>query len=469
MKKDRSGDLAQLVADFVCSDLRPEGIVLDRAKIVFSDTISATVAGAASDVVGPLSAYIGVQPPAVADKVILGTNLRTTDELAAMVNGTMAAALEFDDVLSLMPGHPSAVVVSALMANNAALDSSGSDVLDAYAVGVEAGARIAQALTLDHYKRGFHTTGTLALFSAVAALARIQKLEPAMVKRCLGLAASMSSGIQGNFGTMTKPLHSGWAARNAVAAVAMATNGLTACEEIFEAEGGYFSAYGSSDSNASNIPVQFGKPWVFDDPGVTLKLFPCCYASHRAMDALIGLMRKMKLTADGLRQIRCLVPPGGLIPLKFDRPKTHFESLFSLPYALAVTALDGMPGLRSFRQERVQAGDVAQILERIEAVESPLCVEDYPDFDSTSYGSRGEVRVMVEALDGRTESASVRFAPGHPMRPMTWEQAQAKFQGCLDSAGLSTDLAFRTFPMIRDIEQLPRFRSLVESFTVKQG
>lgn len=466
MKKDRAGDLAQRVADFVCSDIQLDGTALDRAKIVFADTISATVAGAASDVIEPLRDYIGAQPPANADKVILGTGLRSSDELAAMVNGTMAAALEFDDVLSLMPGHPSAVVVAALMANDHALNASGAQVIEAYAVGVEAGARVAQALTLDHYKRGFHTTGTLALFSAVAALARIQRLSPTLVKRSLGLAASMSSGLQGNFGTMAKPLHSGWAARNAVAAVAMATAGVTACEEIFEAEGGYFSAYGSPNSNASQIPAAFGRPWVFDEPGVTLKLFPCCYASHRAMDGLMGLLRSMNLTSAGVRKVQCLVPPGGLIPLKFDRPKTHFESLFSLPYALAVTLLDGMPGLRSFRQERVLAADVASMLERIEVIESPLCVEDYPDYDNTSYGSRGEVRLRVEASDGRTDSVRVRFAPGHPQRPMSWEQAQAKFQGCLDSAGLTSDLAANTFPMIRDIERLSSFRTLVESFSV---
>lgn len=469
MKKIQTGDLAQLTADFVCSTASPQGEALDRAKIVLADTISATVAGSASDVLPPLRAYIGRDASATGDKVILGTDLRTGGEQAALVNGTMAAALEFDDVLSLMPGHPSAVVLSALVACDAALDASGREVLEAYAVGVEAGARIAQAVTLDHYKRGYHTTGTLALFSAVAALARIQRLDPQLFKRSLGLAASMSAGLQGNFGTMTKPLHSGWAARNAVAAVALVTSGLTACEQIFEVEGGFFSACGSPDSNVSRIPVPFGQPWIFEDPGVTLKLFPCCYASHRGMDGLMTLMRDMGLVAADIRRIRCQAPPGGLIPLKFARPQTHFESLFSLPYALAVTALDGMPGLASFHQARVVAPDVASMLERIEVVESPVCVADYPDFESRSYGSRGEVRVEVEATDGRVERIAIPIAPGHPQRPMTWSQAQAKFEGCLAAAGLPADLAIRTFPLIRGIESLPRMRDLVESFSLHQA
>lgn len=461
MKKDRTGDLAQLVAEFVCSDVQMDLATIDRVKIVFADTVSATVAGASSDVMGPLRAYIAAQSHASADKVVLGTNLRTSAELAAMANGTMAAALEFDDVLSLMPAHPSAVVLSALMATDAALEAPGSKVLEAYAVGVEAGARIAQAMTLDHYKRGFHATGTIALFSAVAALARVQSLSPAMVKRSLGLAASMSSGVQGNFGTMTKPLHSGWAARNAVVAVGLATSGLTACESIFEAEGGYFSAYGSERSHADRMPVLFGVPWVFDEPGVTLKLFPCCYASHRGMDGLLGLMKELDVGPSDIQQIRCQAPPGGLIPLKFARPKTHFESLFSLPYALAVTALDGMPGLASFHEKRVLSEDVAQMLERIDVVESAECVADYPDFDTKSYGSRGEVRIEVLTGDGRSARASVPVAPGHPNRPMTWEQAESKYRGCLISAGLSSVTADATFPSVRGIETIPHFKNLV--------
>lgn len=462
MKRDRPGDLAQLVADFVCSDARPAGDTLERMKLVFADTVSATVAGATSDVVAPLRSYVSSSPSASADKLVLGTELKASAEQAALLNGTMAAALEFDDVLSLMPAHPSAVVLAALMATDVALEAPGHKVLEAYAVGVEAGARIAQAMTLNHYKRGFHATGTIALFSAVAALARIQGLSPDMVKRSLGLAASMSSGVQGNFGTMTKPLHSGWAARNALVAVSLATAGLTACESIFEAEGGYFSAYGSPESNASCMPTRFGAPWVFDEPGVTLKLFPCCYANHRGMDGLIYLMKSLSISAADIQRIHCWVPPGGLIPLKFSRPKTHFESLFSLPYALAVTALDGMPGLPSFHQDRVLASDVQSMLERIQVEESAICVANHPDFDSKSYGSRGEVHVEVETHDGRTEGTHVEFAPGHPDRPMTWEQAQSKFIGCLVSAGISADHATALFPKLRNMEQVPLFRGFVQ-------
>ncbi len=158
-----------------------------------------------------------------------------------------------------------------------------------------------------------------------------------------------------------------------------------------------------------------------------------------------------------------------MIPLKFAKPKTHFESLFSLPYSLAVTALDGMPGLRSFAQSRVLSEDVAEMLSRIDVVESEDCVRDYPDYQVTSYGSRGEVRVQVETIDGRTDSQTIQIAPGHPKRPMTWSQAKSKWIGCMEAAGQSTQKAESIFPIIRELETLGNFRSLIEQLSHESG
>jgi 2-methylcitrate dehydratase PrpD len=460
---DDGRNLAAAVARFVCAPppLAPE--TFERAKKVVIDTVSANVAGASSDVLPALTEYLAQQP--AGRYPVLGTALRTSAEGAALANGTLSAALEFDDVLSIMPGHPSAVVMASLCASDKALAASGREVVEAYAVGIEAGARIAQALTLDHYKRGFHATGTVALFSAVAALSRIERFDAQQVQVALGIAASFSSGLHGNFGTMTKPLHSGWAARNAVAAVALARAGLTASTRIFETEGGYFDAYGSPASSLAHVESLFGSPWVFDEPGITLKLFPCCYATHRGIDATLELCRELGVQAQDIERVECEVPPGGLIPLKFARPRTHFESLFSMPYALAVTLLDGHPGLRSFRDERVTAPDVAAMLERIDVRESEACVADHPDYAAMSYGSRGEVRVRLHARDGRSASRHVVIAPGHPQRTPSWEQTRAKFLDCAQAAGIADDRAQALFQRIAALEAEACFGDLVAQCT----
>ena len=243
-------NLSLTIAEFIAKPPALSAGTLDKAKKVVVDTLSANIAGASSDVLPVLAKYLGQDG---GRHLVLGTCLRTTAENAALANGTMSAALEFDDVLSIMPGHPSAVVMAALCACDEALASSGAEIIESYAVGIQAGARIAQAMTLEHYKKGFHATGTIALFSAVASLARIARLDMATTQRAIGVAASFSGGLHGNFGTMTKPLHSGWAARNALAAVALARAGLTSSERIFETEGGFFDAYGSPDTIALQI------------------------------------------------------------------------------------------------------------------------------------------------------------------------------------------------------------------------
>jgi len=456
-------NLAAAIAVFVANPPALSADTLDRAKKVVVDTLSANIAGASSDVLPVLSKYMGTQ--LAGGYRVLGTPLRTSAENAALANGTMSAALEYDDVLSIMPGHPSAVVMAALCACDEALASSGGAIIEAYAVGIQAGARIAQAMTLEHYTRGFHATGTIAMFSAVAALARISGLSESMTQTAMGVAASFSGGLQGNFGTMTKPLHSGWAARNALAAVALARAGLTASNRIFETEGGYFDAYGSSDSSLALVEKTLADPWIFDEPGVTLKFFPCCYATHRGIDATLEMRKELNIAAQDVERVTCLVPPGGLIPLKFARPTTHFQSLFSMPYALAVTLLDGHPGLTSFAQSRVQAPDVAAMLQRIDVSESEFCVADHPNFASMSYGSRGEVRVEIRTRDGRTAKRTVVIAPGHPDRTLTWEQSRAKFLDCASVAGFDDNKAAGLFTRLAALETEASFGDLVAQFT----
>jgi 2-methylcitrate dehydratase PrpD len=467
LKKDRTGDLAGSVAHFVCNAPALPPVTQERACKVVTDTFAAMVAGVTSEVLAPLSRYVaaqgGISQPSHA---VLGTALRCSTEDAALINATLAAALEFDDVLSLMPAHPSAVVIAALAANCKALASSGAQILHSYAVGIEVGVRIAQAITLDHYKRGFHATGTLALFSAVAALCHVEKMDASQVKRCLGVAASMASGVQANFGSMTKPLHSGLAAKNALATVSLVQSGLTANESVFETEGGFFSAYGSDASHEDRMPAKFAAPWVLDEPGITLKLFPCCYASHRGMDALMVLMRELNVDASAIYRIEAKAPPGGLVPLKFDRPCTAFESLFSLPYALAVTALDGLPGLASFTLARVNAADVRAMLERIEVTESMDCVAHEPDWANRSYGSRGQVQVTLHTRDGRSAQTEVRISPGHPERALSWAQMEGKWTGCLCAAGFSLSRSEELFKQVRSFETLSQFSDFVEQLAL---
>jgi 2-methylcitrate dehydratase PrpD len=445
--------LTEAVAQFIqartVQDVPPEA--LDKAKKAIADTCAVILAGAGSEVAPPLLRYVE-QAGEKGTSPILGSGRTASPEMAALVNGTFGHALDFDDVLSLMPAHPSAVILPALFADPRAGKLSGKALIEAYVIGVEVGGRIGGAITVGHYHRGFHGTGTLALFSALGALAKRYRLDMATTRTAFGIASSMASGLQRNFGTMTKPLHTGWAARSALAAVNLARSGFTAALDALEAKAGFFAAYGVEASRPEAAIECLGNPWVIVDPGLALKRFPCCYASHRGMDAVLQLRQRLGLDAENLQRLECAMPPGGMRVLIYPAPKTGLEGKFSLQYALAAGVLDGQYTLRSFTDAAVNRPRIRDLLPRIRVSENPRCAGNDPLLETRSSGSRGFVEVEAVLTDGRRDAVRVDQAPGHPGRELTWADIAAKFMDCAAQARIDPRKAERALGILKRLE-----------------
>ncbi|HET7596288.1 MAG TPA: MmgE/PrpD family protein [Burkholderiales bacterium] len=451
--------VARFVHEKTSSDL-PQGAV-DKAKRAIADTFAVILAGAGSELAAPLERYLELAG-ARGDAPVLGTPHTASPEIAALLNGAFGHALDFDDVLSLMPAHPSAVILAALCASLGRETISGMRLIEAYALGIEIGGRIGSGVTVGHYHRGFHGTGTLGIFSALAALAKLRRLDVATTRTAFGIGASLASGLQRNFGTMTKALHTGWAARSALAAVDLASLGFTAARDVLEAKAGFFAAYGTADSDPAAGAAALGNPWVLIDPGLALKRFPCCYAAHRGMDAVLALKARHGFAAEDIEHLTCAMPPGGMRALIHPRPKSGLEGKFSLPYALAAGVLDGRYGLRSFTDEAVQRPAIARLLERIEAREDPRCAGDDPAFESLSPGSRGFVEVEVVLKNGVRDISRVDRPPGHPSRELTWGDIEAKFADCAAHACMPQAHASRAFSRLRHLESLGDMATLID-------
>jgi 2-methylcitrate dehydratase PrpD len=445
--------LTEALAEFIqangLQNLPPEA--LDKAKKAIADTFAAVLAGAGSEVAPPLLRYVE-QAGEQGASPILGSGRAVSPEMAALVNGTFGHALDFDDVLSLMPAHPSAVILPALIADPWAGKLSGKALIESYVIGVEVGGKIGFAITVGHYHRGFHGTGTLAIFSALGALAKRDRLDVATTRTAFGIASSMASGLQRNFGTMTKPLHTGWASRSALAAVNLARSGFTAAADALEAPAGFFAAYGVEASRPEAAIDLLGKPWVIVDPGLALKRFPCCYASHRGMDGVLRLNQRLGLNAENLERLECRMPPGGMRVLIYPRPKTGLEGKFSLQYALAAGVLDGEYTLWSFTDEAVNRPRIHDLLGRISAREDPRCAGNDPLLETRSSGSRGFVEVEAVLADGWRETVRVDQAPGHPSRELTWDDIAAKFMDCAAQARIDLGKAERALDTLAHLE-----------------
>jgi 2-methylcitrate dehydratase PrpD len=450
--------LAEFIHVKTLGDVPPEA--LDKAKKAIADTFAVILAGAGSEVAPPLLRYVGQSGESGASP-ILGSGRTASPEMAALVNGTFGHALDFDDVLSLMPAHPSAVIIPALCAASRAGQLAGSAFIEAYVIGVEVGGQIGAAITVGHYHRGFHGTGTLAIFSALSALAKCYGLDMVTTQTAFGIAASMASGLQRNFGTMTKPLHTGWASRSALAAVQLARSGFTAAPDVLEAPAGFFVAYGVEASYPEAAINRLGNPWVIVDPGLALKRFPCCYAAHRGMDGVLQLKQCLGLNAANLERLECRMPPGGMRVLIYPQPQTGLEGKFSLQYALAAGVLDGTYTLWSFTDAAVNRPQIHDLLTRISVGEDPRCADNDPLLETRSSGSRGFVEVEAVLQDGRRKTVRVDQAPGHPSRQLTWDDIAAKFMDCAAQARLDAGKAQRALGLLTRLETCPDIGEVV--------
>jgi 2-methylcitrate dehydratase PrpD len=444
--------VAQFIHDKSLADF-PDGAI-DKAKKVIVDTVAVILSGADSEVAEPLHEYLrrSGELSGGGSTPILGTALRCSPETAALINGTYGHALDFDDVLSMMPAHPSAVIIPAVFAGVTHKTLTGKTLIEAQVMGIEVGGKIGLAITTEHYHRGFHGTGTLAMFCGVAALAKTHNLDVATTRIAFGIASSMASGIRRNFGTMTKPLHTGLAARNALQAVNLAMSGFTAAEDGLEGKAGFFASYGTKESDPQVALDGLGKPWIITDPGIALKRFPCCYASHRGIDGTLALKTKHGFKADDIARLECRMPEGGMEVLTFDNPQTGLEGKFSLQYSIAAAALDGHCGIWTFTDEAVRRAEIKALLKRTRAYETPECRGDDPLFDTRSSGSRGFVEVEIELNNGTKDGLRVPKPPGHPSRELTWDDLEAKFSDCAREAKIAETKAQQAFTALRNLE-----------------
>jgi 2-methylcitrate dehydratase PrpD len=400
-------EVAGAVAHFVRStslDAIPAE-VRERAKRVVADTAAAIIAGSSGDVAAPLAHYLD-RSRATGPSRVIGWGDAVPAETAAFVNATLGHSLDYDDVVTLYPAHPSSVVISALLASDEEVPLDGDRFLEAYIVGVEAGAQIGRGIGLGHYNRGFHATGTLAPFAGIAALAKIYSLDEKEIRRALGVGASFSSGMRRNFGTMSKPMHSGWAARSATVAVELVRVGWTANDAIFEGPDGFFAMYGDEESDLGAVAPALGVPYVYLDPGVALKKYPCCYGVHRAIDAVLEI-RDAVLPADAVERIECRLPPLGLTQLPYRFPDTGLEAKFSMEYTLGATLIDGAITLESFSEEAVRRPEVRALYGRMDIARSATARRTRRStVRSASWRSRSPRRVGRPSRHGSTRRSA---------------------------------------------------------------
>lgn len=394
-----------------------------RARWAVIDTIGVAIAAQRDPSFTTLARTIGVGSES-GESIVLPTRTRTTATQAALLNGTAGHALDFDDVADEIWGHPSVVLVPALLAVAESVGSSGRDFLEAYVAGFEVACAIASGLPIaPHYARGWHPTATVGILGAAAGAARLLHLDKTRTRSALGIAASMASGSRQNFGTMTKPLHAGLAARDAVLAAQLAGNGFTADEAQLEAPLGYLHLYGV-DPDPAAVLKSIDNAGVLLTKGLNVKKYPCCYNTHRIADAVLELHQRGIRGTDA-RSVSVTLAPGGLMPLIHHRPKTGLQAKFSGEYVVAAGLLDGRIILSSFTDDAVRRPEHQALLERVDIREAAL-----PPFGRNSF-EVAYAAVEVSLNDGSIVRQRCDIPRGDARAPLDHADIEAKFRDCL--------------------------------------
>src|ERR1700674_1807507 len=434
-----TADLGNFVAQLALNDIPQAAAAV--AKTGFTDCFGVMIAGAREPVVALVDqALSGSDGPAKASLIPGGAQRNVED--AALVNGVAAHVLDYDDVTS--DGHPSAVLVPAILAQGEACGSSGAEMLTAYAAGYEVWAELLMREPVPLHQKGWHPTSVRGTIAAAAACSKLLRLGPRDTATALALAGSMASGLAANFGTLTKPFQVGRAAQSGLLAARLAAAGLTASPDALEHQSGFLAAF-SPDGRADRArPLDRARQeWHLERQGLNIKRYPICYATHRAIDATLDLVERHDLRPADVEAIQVSTSELQVRMLRNDRPQTGFEAKFSMQFALASSVVARSVGLQQLRDDFVKNPAVQALMSRVRCA-------------ATVEAEEGSAFARADSVEIRTAqgkifaSPPIRFAKGSTQSPLSREELWRKFADCLgdDFATPAKTKAFESLMML---------------------
>jgi 2-methylcitrate dehydratase PrpD len=269
---------------------------------------------------------------------IIGHSERLPVVSAALVNGSAAHALDYDDVNMAMPGHPSVAILPGLLALAELKESSGTEVITAFVAGYETACRIGAALQPGHYNLGFHSTGTVGCFGAAAACARLLGLDAEATAMALGIAGTQAAGLKSQFGTMCKPFHAGKAAQNGLLAARLAQRGFSSRTDIVECVQGFALTHGPDFAPKAALAMPEAGFHLLAN---LFKYHAACYFTHAPIECGRRLRVEHRLTPDMIAAITLRLDGSCDRVCNIPVPVDGLQSKFSLRQTVAM-ALAGI-------------------------------------------------------------------------------------------------------------------------------
>jgi 2-methylcitrate dehydratase PrpD len=443
-------DLAERIHALEYEDLPPEALYW--AKNGLLDTIGVTLAGSSDPAAAILRETV---PAAPGSSLIYGGGYRTTALDAALLNGTAAHALDFDDASDTLGGHPSVPILPALLALADQNGASGKGLITAYVAGYETECKISLGVNFYQYMHGWHPTSTIGVFGAAAACARLLGLDAQRTATALAIAASMAAGIKANFGSMVKPLHVGNCTRSGLLAALLARNGFTGSLNAFEHPQGYFEVFnGAGNYDGTKILAGWANPFDIVKPGIALKQYPCCGSTHPAIDATLALAAEHDIDPGAVERVESWTHARRLQHTNRPDPQSPEDAAFSVQYCVARALADRRVVIEDFEEGAYREPAVRDLMGRVQV--APYTTDQFPA--ENHFGA--EVRVTLK--DGRTFSHKIDEALGRTSaNPLSDEAIRAKFVNCAGRV-LARERVERLYDIVQSIETLRDVRAISE-------
>jgi len=412
-----TADMGRFVAE-----LRYDTLPADAVKTVrlgFTDCIACMITGWNEPVTRTAARGLGI----VHDGASPIANLQAPAPERALVYGVASHAIDYDD--TGLAGHPSAILVPTILAEAAESGADGRAMVTAYVAGYELWAETTRRDDDQHHRKGWHPTAMFGTIAAAGAVSSLRGHDAAMATRTIGVAASLAGGIVGNFGSMTKPYQVGRAAQSGLLAARLAEAGLTSTDTAIEDDLGFLRAISPKGQVDTKSPANFGKDWGILRAGINIKLYPVCYAVHRAIDAVIDMRKTKPVKPDEIEAIELEIGETQAEILRVHRPTNGLDAKISGEFAMASAIVAGACGNAELTDAFVNRPDVQDLIRKVRVVTTSERDDHEPahsPFDRVTLHLRGGTTLTTEP---------VARPRGHFQRGVETEAMWAKFEDCV--------------------------------------
>ena len=419
--------ITRQLAEFVANlryDSVPEAVA-ERTRMVVLDHVGIALRARQEASLSPVMSNaldaLGLRHGNVS---VIGDDVGYSPAAAALFNGNLGHALDFDDTHAAGSIHSGAPIIPAALAAAEHRGADGKTVIAGVVAGFETQIRLSLALDpSDHYNRGFHPTATCGVFGAAAAVSVVLDLNAEQVEHAFGLCGSQSAGSMQFLvdGAWNKPYHTGFAASNGLTAAFMASEGFRGAREAIEGQRGFLQAYAPNPDPAKAVA---GLGSVWQTLGVAVKPYPSCRYGHAAMDAIIALRAANDIDISDIESVEIGLPQTGVNiigePQEEKRaPKNYVDGQFSMPFVAAVAMRDGTMDWDSYERHLGDAKTIA-LAGKVSTVQDPEVESHYP----ANMSGVARIRTGNAAFE-----RLVVVPKGEPENFMTDLELRAKFEG----------------------------------------